>query len=1373
MESDRQNDDEVIAPGDNVAHSKLELEIENHVLSTTVKLSDGSDGPVFSRIPRNKDLLFGYSCHICGVVCLHGERMLQIHMAGRKHQARLNVAVFDAEQYRAALVVKAEKKGSATGTNAASSDNVDSAGAPDQAGNEQSSSLKAVARLQNVLDGYRDGPLVGLEYIVELSDGNSCNDPVYSCTLCSINDNNEGDITTHLINLQHRLKFLQKHYPTVQNVLAPYRHSKTERGEQVFCRVVQTVCEAIEDHHGRLTPHVYDRGDFERNRVKFIQEIAFGSHFDERTGKKFVEVIDHKVLEDLAGAEDRSDQGQGQGQGQGKGQEKEKEKGKGKGKGQGSGQPKRYRNRNERGSLDSISSISSANSVLSISSSGDNKEPERGRKRSPLNGRRPVADEPYVISGNRVDYRQGEGYNDRGRSGLASCIDTSRNTQILPTPRELSLQSAAIAHERYKWEKYRCSLELAVTQLTKKLKEYEKSPEKHPLYSEEWKKFWNRRYKELQLEKKDPQKHNFKPEWIEFWTKRMQELHEEEVERKKLEIRAKLQLPAEGEERTEELREQYAVRVPPNSVKRSRSIEHKNDAPPTTTVLIDVNSDEEEDDYYKGGQPMPGRGRGGRTARRTADWERSRHRSASRSHRSRSPISDDAMDGFSRVPSSSRYHGPPMDREPRPSRSSEGRAPPEQVDYDSWARNYYGPNKKVFVRTEFDSDNVPLNFIAVCRLLTAFEEYLGSLGPKVIDLMAKALALEKVKANSADDLLLNEDNCMLLETVKEKLKGHMMAETIDPPKMAPIKKAVRNIARLLHEASKLEPVNKPAEEELSRDSLSFSEVNTPVAPMAPSVSGLDKIAIAEQLAKALVAQGKVDFTTEELEQLINVYIAMEKMSRERNTTISTKIYLAALPPTAVAATASAAAVTAVAPAPVEPKEVPPKGLDRARMELPGHRRPEKNDFRLASGGTGSGPKGRELTNPPAIASSSSSSGMLENLSDSDLQTLLQSFKELSSEEQMHLISYLRKLERTEPERVDRLRRYVDFDSLNGRSGREYGRDQSEDDSRDYGDNDDDRDFETTFRASSGASNAGRNQQQKAVSINHQQKFVQNQQHQQQQQQQQQQQPQQQQKPQQQKPQQQQMANRQKEQQQQKGGNKLIVDSEDEDDYSYDDILRAASKNVSSVTHQSKSSVDLHDTSSNQSHRGNANEPAGSSTTATSLHDTQNLIANLMESLQKSVSDANSSTTGGPRAGGSRESGMDYTNPITTIGTLAGVGRSAASNASATGSGAASYYPAQASQLQPRAQAPQALQQASSTMALQPLGLYGAPQGPPLGQQPMMQSQGSTMGQSQGMGQMQQQQSFGQPFMYQAQMFGTNGQSQSQQQYSNYGNFGYY
>lgn len=45
---------------------------------------------------------------------------------------------------------------------------------------------------------------------------------------------------------------------------------------------------------------------------------------------------------------------------------------------------------------------------------------------------------------------------------------------------------------------FRCLIEVALKELEKKRLEYDKSPEKHPLYPDEWKIFWNRRYKELQ-----------------------------------------------------------------------------------------------------------------------------------------------------------------------------------------------------------------------------------------------------------------------------------------------------------------------------------------------------------------------------------------------------------------------------------------------------------------------------------------------------------------------------------------------------------------------------------------------------------------------------------------------------------------------------------------------------------------------------------------------------------------------------------------------------------------------------------------------------------------------------------------------------------
>lgn len=48
---------------------------------------------------------------------------------------------------------------------------------------------------------------------------------------------------------------------------------------------------------------------------------------------------------------------------------------------------------------------------------------------------------------------------------------------------------------------------------------------------------------------------------------------------------------------------------------------------------------------------------------------------------------------------------------------------------------------------EPEPEDVEINVVSVLRLLTALEDKLGSLGPKVIDLLGQALALEKNEAN--------------------------------------------------------------------------------------------------------------------------------------------------------------------------------------------------------------------------------------------------------------------------------------------------------------------------------------------------------------------------------------------------------------------------------------------------------------------------------------------------------------------------------------------------------------------------------------------------------------------------------------------------
>jgi hypothetical protein len=70
------------------------------------------------------------------------------------------------------------------------------------------------------------------------------------------------------------------------------------------------------------------------------------------------------------------------------------------------------------------------------------------------------------------------------------------------TPRDLQVKANQAGEEVYKKEKFRISLELEIKQLITDHKKHKTKPESHPLYADEWKKFWERRFQELKKEGK-------------------------------------------------------------------------------------------------------------------------------------------------------------------------------------------------------------------------------------------------------------------------------------------------------------------------------------------------------------------------------------------------------------------------------------------------------------------------------------------------------------------------------------------------------------------------------------------------------------------------------------------------------------------------------------------------------------------------------------------------------------------------------------------------------------------------------------------------------------------------------------------------------
>lgn len=523
----------------------------------------------------------------------------------------------------------------------------------------------------------------------------------------------------------------------------------------------------------------------------------------------------------------------------------------------------------------------------------------------------------------------------------------------------------------------------------------------------------------------------------------MKELHDEAVDKKKAEIRKKLNLPDDSQERTDELKERYTIKAP--IVERSQTKTSESRVKPSSVKRDD------RDHREKGKRSRSRSNSRSRTKR--GRHSRSRERSRDRSHereRSRGRSRDHSRERRDRSYERERDRRE-RDRYPRrpPSRGNYNdsdeermhhmrRAPPHRDEYeaDYYSRAHpwpgpvrpppphYGghyaprppfhpgyyphereiPSYRRPPRVESPSEVVeeeidePLTVVSVLRLLTALEELLGpSLGPKIIDMLAKALALEKVKANSADELLINDDNCVLFETIKEKLKGQLIAEVVEKHQIKAVKRAIKNVAGVIHMVSEREK-NKTPEEKQASEAAKVQPIE-PKAQPTPIEPVFDKAEIAKKIAAALITQGKTDVTPEQLESLIQVYIERQKES------------------------AAAAAPKATVEKPPAPTTVTVPTVSTPQVEVPSYDEEQsQEEIRPAR-------VHDEEFDLPEDASSA-----LESLTDSDLQTLLQNFKDLSSEEQQHLIAYLKKLESIDPPRVEKLRKYVNLEHVMKASG---------------------------------------------------------------------------------------------------------------------------------------------------------------------------------------------------------------------------------------------------------------------------------------------------------------------------------------------------
>ena len=76
---------------------------------------------------------------------------------------------------------------------------------------------------------------------------------------------------------------------------------------------------------------------------------------------------------------------------------------------------------------------------------------------------------------------------------------------------------------------------------------FDKRPEDHPQYPEEWRIFWEKRYQEVQAEGKNADQYDYKPDWIPYWAKKVDELYQNEIKTKTQDLLNKFDLRTEKE----------------------------------------------------------------------------------------------------------------------------------------------------------------------------------------------------------------------------------------------------------------------------------------------------------------------------------------------------------------------------------------------------------------------------------------------------------------------------------------------------------------------------------------------------------------------------------------------------------------------------------------------------------------------------------------------------------------------------------------------------------------------------------------------------------------------------------------------------------
>lgn len=388
---------------------------------------------------------------------------------------------------------------------------------------------------------------------------------------------------------------------------------------------------------------------------------------------------------------------------------------------------------------------------------------------------------------------------------------------------------------------YRKRYKQMCNDVTANQEKFKKDPQSHPRYPSEWDDFWTRRSEEFDKAGKDPYEHDFTREWSIYWVERVVQLDKEAIAAREKKIRKDLNLPLDVEIPMEQAappaREQAEVAKPSNDVPIANQ-------QPKWIPITDQRSENSQQVSNN------------RDAGKNVEAPREQQAASSRATNYSNEQREQNFRSHANYSKQDRHPSPP---------------PPEQASPVQQNSGFYEP-VVVISDNEAENENTqdPVTVISVLRLLAAFEDLLGnSLGPKVVDLLSKAVALEKVRPNLADELLMSMENSVLLDTVKEKMKGLLLTGSVESFKVPAVRKVFAHVNKINHIINLKVKANQKMAVKEARQNLELAR--------AKEKENQERVKlefhadVMKQLATSISLQGKY-ISQEQLETLTNVYI---------------------------------------------------------------------------------------------------------------------------------------------------------------------------------------------------------------------------------------------------------------------------------------------------------------------------------------------------------------------------------------------------------------------------------------------------------------------------------------------------------------------